>query len=140
MSEPFSVAVTVRGYETDSQGHLNTSVYMQYAEHARWCALEAGGIRQSALLEKGVGPVNLETNLRFHRELRAGDEVRVSCAFRYDGGKTIRIEQRIVKADGTLAAEVTSVGGLLDLAERRLVADPASWFRALASDPEPLGL
>ncbi|MFI9205408.1 acyl-CoA thioesterase [Streptomyces sp. NPDC053048] len=140
MSEPFTVAITVRGYETDSQGHLNTSVYMQYAEHARWAALEAAGIRQSAMLEKGVGPVNLETNMRFHRELRAGDEVRVSCAFSWSGGKTFRIEQRLTKADGTLAAEVNSVGGLLDLQSRRLVADPLTHFEALAADMDVLGL
>ncbi|MEX2986042.1 MULTISPECIES: thioesterase family protein [Streptomyces] len=140
MSDPFSVTVTVRGYETDSQGHLNTSVYMQYAEHARWACLEAAGVRQSALLEKGVGPVNLETNLRFHRELRAGDEVRVSCAFSWEGGKTFRVEQRLTKADGTPAADVTSVGGLLDLHTRRLVSDPAAHFEALAADMRVLGI
>ena len=35
MAEPYSVPVTVRGYETDVQGHLNQSVYVNYAEHAR---------------------------------------------------------------------------------------------------------
>ncbi|MFD9637777.1 acyl-CoA thioesterase, partial [Streptomyces violascens] len=54
--EPITVRISVRGYETDAQGHLNQSVYLQYAEHARWSALEHGGIRQSALLDKGVGP------------------------------------------------------------------------------------
>ncbi|MEV5505746.1 acyl-CoA thioesterase [Streptomyces orinoci] len=140
MTTPFTVSLTVRGYETDAQGHLNTSVYMQYAEHARWSALQAAGIRQSALLERGVGPVNLETTLRFHRELRAGDEVTVSCAFLWGEGKTIRVEQRIVRADGVLAAQVDSVGGLLDLKERRLVDDPAAHFRALAADGSVLGL
>jgi acyl-CoA thioester hydrolase len=31
----FFVDVTVRGYELDTQGHLNQAVYLQYAEHAR---------------------------------------------------------------------------------------------------------
>lgn len=31
----FSVDVTVRGYELDTQGHLNRAGYLQYAEHAR---------------------------------------------------------------------------------------------------------
>jgi acyl-CoA thioester hydrolase len=52
---PFSVSVTVRGYETDALGHLNQSVYLQYAEHARWCALEAAGSGQSELLARGGG-------------------------------------------------------------------------------------
>ncbi|MFU0243298.1 acyl-CoA thioesterase, partial [Streptomyces scabiei] len=75
MSEPFSVPVTVRGYETDTQGHLNQSVYLNYAEHARWSMLQAAGIRQADLVARQVGPVALETTIRFRRELLAGDEV-----------------------------------------------------------------
>ncbi len=57
MSEPFSVRVTVRGYETDVQGHLNQAVYLNYAEHARWSLLQAAGIGQADLVASGVGPV-----------------------------------------------------------------------------------
>ncbi|MFG2367221.1 acyl-CoA thioesterase [Streptomyces mirabilis] len=140
MAEPFSVPVTVRGYETDTQGHLNQSVYLQYAEHARWCLLDAAGIGQTDLVSKGVGPVTLETTIRYLRELRAGDRTEVTCAFTWSEGKTYRIGQTIRKADGTVAAEFTAVGGLLDLKERRLVADPRVYFRALATDPGVFGL
>ncbi|MFF7733940.1 thioesterase family protein [Streptomyces sp. NPDC007984] len=140
MSQPFSVPVTVRGYETDVQGHLNQAVYLNYAEHARWSLLHAAGISQSALIGSGVGPVALETTIRYRRELLAGDEVEVTCAFAWDGGKTFRIEQNVVKADGTVAAEITAVGGILDLEKRRLVPDPAEVFRKLAADPGLFGL
>jgi acyl-CoA thioester hydrolase len=140
VSEPFSVRVTVRGYETDALGHLNQSVYLQYAEHARWCVLQEAGVGQCELLSKGVGPVVLETTIRYLRELRAGDEVEVTCAFEWGGGKTFRVAQTIRKTDGTVSAEVASVGGLLDLEERRLVADPQGCFRALAGRPELFGL
>ncbi|MGW3727589.1 acyl-CoA thioesterase [Streptomyces sp. F001] len=140
MTEPFSVPVTVRGYETDVQGHLNQAVYLNYAEHARWSLLQAAGISQAGLIGKGVGPVALETTIRYKRELLAGDEVEVTCAFDWGSGKTFRIEQTIRKTDGTVAAEVTAVGGLLDLKERRLVANPREYFKELASDPALFGL
>lgn len=140
VTEPFSVRVDVRGYETDTQGHVNQAVYLQYAEHARWSLLRAAGIAQTDLLDKGVGPVALENTVRYRSELRAGDETAVSCAFVWGDGKTFRIEQTVTKADGTVAATFTSVGGLMDLKERRLVADPREYFRALASDPALLGL
>ncbi|MFC0601359.1 acyl-CoA thioesterase [Streptomyces palmae] len=141
MTQPFSVRITVRGYETDSQGHLNMSVYLQYAEHARWELFRAAGITQKSLLDKGIGPVNLETTIKYRRELHAGEEVDVSCAVLHkEDSKTFTIEQRIHKADGTLAAELTSVGGILDLAERRLVASPQDSLRALAHDPAIIGL
>ncbi|MFI8192664.1 acyl-CoA thioesterase [Streptomyces sp. NPDC085946] len=140
MTEPFSVPVTVRGYETDVQGHLNQAVYLNYAEHARWSLLRAAGISQSALIARGVGPVALETTIRYLRELLAGDEVEVTCAFEWGEGKTFRIHQTIRKADGTVAAEITAVGGLIDLTARKLVPRPRERFGELASDPAVFGL
>lgn len=136
-TDPFTTRIVVRGYELDTQGHLNQAVYLQYAEHARWECLRAAGVAQDALLATGVGPVALETTIRYLRELRGGDEVDVSCAFVYeDGHKTFRIVQHVTKADGTPAAEITAVGGLLDLASRRLVADPRGHLRTLATRPD----
>ncbi|GHH79398.1 thioesterase [Streptomyces sulfonofaciens] len=132
---PFAVPITVRGYETDTQGHLNQSVYLQYAEHARWSLLKAAGIGQQDLVGHGVGPVALETTIRYLKELRAGDETVMSCRFRWGTGKTFRIEQTLTTADGTVAAEVAAVGGLLDLTERRLIKDPGGFLRELAADP-----
>ncbi|WP_122618807.1 acyl-CoA thioesterase [Streptomyces sp. Tu 4128] len=140
MSEPFSVPVTVRGYETDTQGHLNQAVYLNYAEHARWSLLSAAGIRQADLVARGVGPVALETTIRFQHELLAGDEVEVTCAFEWGEGKTFRIHQVIRKPDGTVAAEVEGVGGLMDLKARKLVTDPRERFKELAADPGLFGL
>ncbi|ELP71043.1 acyl-CoA thioesterase [Streptomyces turgidiscabies] len=140
MAEPFSVPVTVRGYETDMQGHVNQSVYLNYAEHARWSLLHAAGISQAELIAEGVGPVALETTIRYRRELLAGDKVEVTCDFVWGEGKTFRIRQTIRKADGTVAAELTAVGGLMDLQARKLVADPKKYFRALASEPRLFGL
>ncbi|MFF7976123.1 thioesterase family protein [Streptomyces sp. NPDC007905] len=140
MSEPFSVRVTVRGYETDVQGHLNQAVYLNYAEHARWSLLKAAGVSQARLVGGGVGPVALETTIRYRRELLAGDEVDVTCEFEWGGGKTFRIRQEMRKTDGTVAAEVTAVGGLLDLKERKLVADPREVFKELATDLGLFGL
>ncbi|MDJ1134015.1 acyl-CoA thioesterase [Streptomyces iconiensis] len=138
--EPFTVPVTVRGYETDTQGHVNQSVYLQYAEHARWSILAAAGIEQSGMVAKGVGPVVLEQTIRYLRELRAGDEVTVSCAFEWSDGKTFRLRQSIRKTDGTLSAELVSTGGLMDLSRRRLVQDPRKAFTELVDDPSVLGL
>ncbi|MEV8542103.1 acyl-CoA thioesterase [Streptomyces sp. NPDC051572] len=140
MSEPFSVPVTVRGYETDSLGHLNQSVYLQYSEHARWELLQAAGVGQAELLAQRIGPVVLETTIRYLRELRAGEEVTVSCGFEWGEGKTFRVLQTITKADGTVSAEVVSVGGLLDLEKRRLVAQPREFFKQLTTDPGLFGL
>jgi acyl-CoA thioester hydrolase len=135
MGELFAVPITVRRYELDTQGHLNQAVYLQYAEHARWEFLLSAGISQDVLLDSGVGPVVLETTIRYERELRGGEEVTVSCAFDWTGGKTFLLVQEIRTLDGAPAARISSRCGLLDLRERRLVADPAQRLRALTSTP-----
>jgi acyl-CoA thioester hydrolase len=136
----FSVRVSARGYETDSNGHVAGTALLQYGFHARWECLRAAGVDQAALLAMGVGPVSLEERIRFHSEVRAGAEVDVSCRFVWGEGKTFRVEQELRRPDGSLAAEVTNVGGLLDLERRRLLPDPGSIWRSVASSPELLGL
>lgn len=138
MGAPFQVRVGVRGYELDIQGHLNQAVYLQYAEHARWEHLRAAGITPDKLQASRSGPVVLETMIRYFSELRGGDEVDVTCAFEWRAGKTFKLRQELRKADGTLAAEVTAVGGILDLDARRLVPDPGAHLRKLADRPEIL--
>lgn len=70
----------------------------------------------------------------------AEDEVDVSCAFAWGDGKSFRAEQAFRLADGTIAAELSNVGGLLDLDTRRLLPRPGERFRALAAEPRLLGL
>ncbi|TMS00234.1 acyl-CoA thioesterase [Nonomuraea basaltis] len=136
----FSVRIAVRAYELDTQGHVNNAVYHQYGDHARWECLRAAGISVDDLVGSGVGPVTLENTIRFHRELRDGDEVEVTCAFEWGEGRTFRIRQEFRRADGELAAEMTGVGGLLDLQARRLIDDPEARWRSLARTPAVLGL
>jgi acyl-CoA thioester hydrolase len=64
--------------------------------------------------------------------------VRVTCRFVYGEGKTFTVEQQIVKDDGTIAAEISGVAGMLDLSTRRLIADPRAHLAALADNPDLL--
>lgn len=140
MPDAFAVRITARGYETDANGHVAGTVLIQYGQHARWECMRAAGIDQSELLALGVGPVSLEDSIRFHHEVRAGEELEISCTFLWGEGKTFRVRQQLRRSDGTLTAEVTNVGGLMDLKQRRLVEDPGAVWRSIADTPELLGL
>ncbi|WP_229683692.1 acyl-CoA thioesterase [Nocardia camponoti] len=132
--------ILVRGYELDTQGHLNHAVYHQYGEHARWELLRAAGIAQDKFIASGVGAVVLESTIKYRNELIGGDEVSVSCDFEWTGGKVFRFHHEIKKLDGTLAAEIVVVAGAMDLTARKLIANPDEHFRNLAERPELLGL
>lgn len=137
---PFSIRLEVRLSDLDPQLHVTGSAYQQYADHARFECVQAAGISVEALLAAGLGPVNLETTIRYHRELRAGDTVDVTCSWVWSEGKTYRVEHELIRADGELSATVGHVSGLLDLRERRLVGDPMRQWAARATDPTLLCL
>lgn len=136
----FTNRIEVRVSDLDLQGHVTGAAYHQYADHCRFTCVQAAGISVEEMLAGGVGPVNLETMLRFQRELRGGDSVDITCEWVWGTGKTYRVEHVLTRADGEPVATVTNVSGLLDLTSRRLMADPARRWRSLASHPELLGL
>jgi acyl-CoA thioester hydrolase len=134
------VRLRVRNDDLDVNGHVRQDVYLAYAGHARWEIVRAAGVSFEKLHLAGFGPVDIETTVRFRRELMLGDEIEVSCEFVYGDGKTSRVHQRLQRLDGTLVAEVQSVSGIIDLHTRRLVPDPRAAWRSVADDPSQLGL
>jgi acyl-CoA thioester hydrolase len=137
---PFEVPIGIRASDLDINGHVRSSMYLEYCEHARWAMLQAGGISPPAFIARGVGPVTLETTVRFRRELTIADSIVVASVFAWGDGKTWNLEQTIRRADGTVSAEVTSVNGLLDLQERRLADAPKEHLRAVLAEPARFGL
>ncbi|WP_107658037.1 acyl-CoA thioesterase [Nocardia suismassiliense] len=135
----FSTRIEVRISDLDPQLHVTGAAYHQFADHSRFACVQAAGISVDELIADGFGPVNLETTIKFHRELRGGDAVDVSCVWLWGTGKTYRVEQILTRADGEVAATVINVSGLLDLRARRLVNDPAREWAARATKPELLG-
>lgn len=134
------VVIAVRYDDVDSNGHVRGPAYLAYADHARWVAVADAGVDLAQLRERNIGPVNLETTLRFRHELRSHDEVEVRTVFRRGSGKIFRVVQELRRSDGVLVAEVTSVSGMLDLVDRRLLPAPDKYWTSLTSDPAVLGL
>ena len=128
----FTTTVTVRGYECDANGHVNHAVYHQYGEHGRTETFRDLGLEIADLTAAGIGPVILETTVRFLAELRAGDEVDILLDLRFGSGKTFRMDIELRRGD-VVAATITGTMGLLDHATRRLVADPRKRLEALAT-------
>jgi acyl-CoA thioester hydrolase len=135
---PFRVPIVVRSYELDALGHVNHAVYHQYAEVARMAGFHAAGCDWDGLMDKRVAPVLLSTTVNFRRELRAYEHLDVTCAVKFGTGKTFDIEQLIMKADGTVAAEINSIVGLMDLEARKLLTDPRGALVAGGFDPAKL--
>jgi acyl-CoA thioester hydrolase len=139
-AEAFRAPFEVRVSDTDAQGHMNSSAYLDLANHSLWQCLRSAGVDVDELLRTRVGPVILESTIRYAAELRAGDRGDVSCRMTFDGSKTYLVHHELTKAGGDIAATIENRMGLLDLDERRLVPSPATTWRHAATRPEVLGL
>ncbi|MFB6709857.1 acyl-CoA thioesterase [Streptomyces sp. NPDC056333] len=129
----------MRGSELDRQGHLNQAVHLQYAEHARWELLRAVGLPQEKLPAGGVGPVALEVTVEVPARTARRRAGAGTCRFAYGSGKTFEMVRKIMKGDGAVVAAVRGVAGMLDLAARRLIVDPAGRLASLAGNPDLIG-
>lgn len=134
----FRIPIVVRSYELDTLGHVNHAVYHQYAEVARMNGFRAAGCDWDGLMVRRTAPVLLSTTVNFRRELRANEEIEVTCEVKLGTGKTFNVDSIITKADGTVAAEVYCIVGLLDLEARTLFPDPRAVLGRSGFDPAVL--
>ena len=72
----YEYCVTVRGYELDSFNHVNNAVYLNYLEQARWEVFRESGTLEY-LTEHQILPAAVETNIRYIREAKLFDNLRI---------------------------------------------------------------
>ena len=115
-----SYRLTVRGYELDSFGHVNNSVYLQYAETAMWNFFKTHGL-MNVIYEEGLFPVILESTQRYIHELRLLDEVRIDTELCCTGGIVSYKHNIINKNTGLVACRVS--GKLAYVNKERMICD-----------------
>ena len=72
----------VRGYELDSFGHVNNSIYLNYLEEARWQFLKEINLFEF-FKSNDLFPVILETNIKYLHELKMFDSCIVNTEWSY---------------------------------------------------------
>ncbi|MBO4494173.1 MAG: acyl-CoA thioesterase [Ruminococcus sp.] len=122
-----SYKLTVRGYELDSFGHVNNSVYLQYAEAAMWNFLKVNGLLEP-IKEQGLFPVIMESTQRYIHELKMLDEVRIDSELSCTGGIVSYKHNIINKNTGLVACRVT--GKLAYVNKERMICDVPDELRA----------
>lgn len=129
-----SYRLTVRGYELDSFGHVNNSVYLQYAETALWNFFKVSGLL-NIIIEQGLFPVILESSQRYIHELRMLDEVRIDTELSCSGGIVNYKHNIINKNTGVVSCRVT--GKLAYVNKDRMICDiPDEVKKCLESDSD----
>lgn len=117
----------------DANAHLRNTAYLDLAADTRLSFYAERGFPAIEFARLQIGPVVRRDELEYYREYRLLDPVRVTLAvagLSEDVSRWIIVNE-FFRPDGVLAARVTSHGGWLDLAARKLTTPPAALADAM---------
>jgi thioesterase-3 len=127
----FYYDLVIREHHLDSYGHVNNATYVQILEEARWESITLKGYGYEKVQETKLGPVILEVSVKFRKELKLREKVKVSVDPQPMRGKIGVIKQSILKEDGSVALEGLVTYGMFDLNSRKLVDPTREWLKAI---------
>jgi acyl-CoA thioester hydrolase len=122
----------------DTFGHVNNAAYLQILEEARWDLITRNGYGLDEVQRRRIGPIVLEANLRFARELRNRQAVTIRSWLDSHSGKVGKFAQQVLDDAGELCCDAMFTIGLFDLTARKLIRPTPEWVRALGLRPEDL--
>ena len=123
--------VLIRETHIDTIGHVNNATYLQLFEEARWELLTQRNYGIKEIQKSKLGPVILEINLKFHKEIKLREKIRIETETLQYEGKIGTLSQIMYKEDQILACESKMVFGLFDTVERKLISPTSEWLYAI---------
>lgn len=129
----FSVRWRVRSYELDSNGHVNNSVYLAYAEEVATLHAEALGFGRAWTDQHAGAWVVRKHEITYQRPAVYGDELELTTTVvRVRGASAVR-HTLIKRADGSDLAEVITEWVWVRAADGRPTRLPAALLTIFSS-------
>ena len=127
----FEYELTILEPHLDTFGHVNNAVYLTLFEQARWEAITQRGYGLAQVHEYGIGPTLLEVTLKFQREVRLRERIKIKTEVLSHQRKITVLRQTMVNQKGEDACVADFTIGLFDLKARRLIEPTPEWAHAL---------
>ena len=132
----FNYEITIKEHHLDSFGHVNNAVYLQILEEARWEFITECGYGLQEILKIGKGPVILEISLKFIKELKLREKIRIETQCIDVQSKVLHIAHKIFNSSQELATTANFILGFFDLNSRKIINQPPEWLRAVGLELE----
>jgi len=119
--------------DMDFNSHMANTAYLNKAADVRQMFLMERGFPVEEFVRLRIGPVVMKDEVEYFKEVGLQQKIEVNYALAghsLDGSRFL-LRHEIFRADGKLAARVTSAGGWLDLNARKLVAPPPALLAAM---------
>ena len=139
LNEVFEYEIVIKECHLDSFGHVNNAVYVQLYEEARWDFITKNGFGLEVIQRDQVGPVLLDLQVKFRREIKNREVIRIQSQTREIlSSKMMVLDQKMIKADGKIASEAVFTVGFFDMKQRKLIEASPLWLKAVGVKPPSL--
>ncbi len=127
---------TIPVYETylDAFGHVNHAKYLELYEQARWDWMAHYGLSIKDIHRLQVGPVILNVNLDYRKEVLARQELKIHTRVAAYEKKIFKLAQTMYLPDESVASTLQITGGMMDFKARKLVLPPPIWLDAFGQN------
>lgn len=129
MDKKFEYKLMIKEFHLDSYGHVNNATYVQLFEEARWDFLTQNNYGLDVIQKMKQGPVVLEMNIKYRKELNNRENITITSFDFYVRGKIMKMKHQILKENGDVSSEADLTFGYMDLAKRKLIAPPKEWLK-----------
>jgi acyl-CoA thioester hydrolase len=121
--------------DMDFNSHMKNTAYLDKAADVRQMFLMEHGFPMEEFLRLRIGPVVRKDEVEYFNEVGLQQQITVTYALagHAEDGSRFLLRHEIFRADGKLSARVTSAGGWLDLAARKLMVPPPALLAAMQS-------
>lgn len=119
--------------DMDFNAHMRNTAYLDKSADVRMMFFAENGFPAGEFARRRFGPVVMKDEVEYFREVALLQRVDVSLAvagLSGDGSRFV-LRNEFTREDGKAFARVTSTGGWLDLAARKLIAPPEGLLEAL---------
>lgn len=127
----FKYEVTIKEVHLDSYGHVNNATYLALYEEARWELITQRGYGYKQVHENQKGPVILDINVKFFKELKLREKIYITVETLSYEGRFSKIKQQMIKQDGSVASEFLMTAAFFDLKARKIIDPSPEWLKAL---------
>lgn len=133
----FQHSVLIREHHLDSFQHVNNAMYLTLLEEARWELLHEQGINLQTIHKTQIGPVVLDCQIQFLKELRLRQTIMITSQMISFEKKIGIMQQKMINEQGELCSKATMTFGFFDMMTRKLILPTPEWLLALGISEEP---
>lgn len=127
----FKFSMLIKEHHLDTFSHVNNATYLELLEEARWEFLNTQGINLKTIHDTKIGPIVLECQIKFLKELRLRQLIVIESQMLSFEKKIGVMRQDIMDERGQLCSHAKMTFGVFDMNTRQLILPTAQWLLAI---------